>query len=171
MSAALTIATIYGVGHLIAYLGFLRRRPLFRRERIILAHDGCWVGAGAVFINSDETDVPGAALVRPAVNELALWRRVGVADRPTADLAIAWLGRLPTGQVLPAADQARVRALLGRYPSRIWTELGQWLNLAGEWTGVDRLRYALGTVSCGLGGVSCWGWRQDWGCGEELLQG
>jgi len=72
-----------------------------------------------------------------------LWRKIGVAERPTSELAIQWLKGLPSGQVLSQNDVRRVRALLARYAARIWDETGHWLNLAAEWVPVSAIGYAL----------------------------
>lgn len=119
----------------------------FKTEKIILAHDGTWASAPAVFRSSDEDDAPGAAIVRPSVAELTLWQRVGVAERPTADLAIAWLKGLARGTAIPAVEVSRVRAMLGRHPVRIWNECEHWLNLAGEWVSVQTLAYCVSMQS------------------------
>jgi hypothetical protein len=118
-------------------------KDAFRTERLVLAEDGCWMSASAVFATADETDVPGAAVVRKSVAELTLWRKIGVADRPTPDLAVQWLRGLPSGGRLPSEDLRRVRALLERHPERIWNECSHWLNLYDEWTPVRKLAYAL----------------------------
>jgi hypothetical protein len=118
-------------------------RNAFKTEKLILAHDGTWVTSGGVFLAGDEEDVPGAAVVRASVLDLSLWHRVGVADRPSADLALQWLGTLVSGKVLSADDARRVRTLLVRYPTRIWEERGHWLNLVGEWAPVETLAYGL----------------------------
>jgi hypothetical protein len=115
----------------------------FKSEKLILAQDGTWVTSGGVFLAGDEEDVPGAATVRASVLDLSLWHRVGVADRPSADLALEWLGTLASGKILSADDARRVRTLLVRYPTRIWEECGHWLNLVGEWAPVDALAYGL----------------------------
>jgi len=115
----------------------------FKAEKIVLTDQCVWTSSAAVYLTADEADVPGAALVRPSVKHLTLWRRVGVAERPTADLAISWLQTLPSGQKLVPGELARVRALLVRHPARIWRECGHWLNLAGEWVPVAGLAYAL----------------------------
>jgi hypothetical protein len=117
-------------------------REAFRKEKMILAEDGSWVVSSAVFLSAEEEDVPGAALIRPAVRELALWRKIGVADRPTAELAVDWLKALPSGGTLSQDEARRVRGLLGRHPVRIWEECGHWLNLAGEWVPTEALAYA-----------------------------
>ena len=114
----------------------------FRSEKLTLAHDDAWAPASGVFLSADD-DVPGVAVIRPAVAELALWRKIGVAERPTADLAIEWLRGLPSGGTLSPEDARRVRAILGRHPERIWEECRHWLNLAGEWTPVESLSFVL----------------------------
>ncbi|WP_238147027.1 ATPase [Rhizorhabdus dicambivorans] len=118
-------------------------RAAFKTEKLILAQDGTWVTSGGVFLTADEEDVPGAAVVRASVLDLSLWHRVGVADRPSADLALQWLGTLASGKGLSADDARRVRTLLVRYPTRIWDECGHWLNLVGEWAPVETLAYGL----------------------------
>ena len=118
-------------------------RTAFKTEKLILAQDGTWVTSGGVFLAGDEEDVPGAAVARASVLDLSLWHRVGVADRPSADLALQWLGTLASGKGLSADDARRVRTLLVRYPTRIWEECGHWLNLVGEWAPVETLAYGL----------------------------
>lgn len=118
-------------------------RNTFKAEKLILAQDGTWVTSGGVFLAGDEEDVPGAAIIRASVLDLSLWHRIGVADRPSADLALEWLGTLVSGKVLSTDDARRVRTLLVRYPTRIWEERGHWLNLVGEWAPVDTLAYGL----------------------------
>jgi hypothetical protein len=115
----------------------------FRLGKLILTGDGDWVVSSAVFLSADENDVPGAALIRPSVEDLSLWRRLGVAERPTAELAIKWLKELPAGQALSPEDIRRVRAFLVRHPDRIWQECGSWLNLAGEWCPTTDFSYAI----------------------------
>ena len=118
-------------------------KDAFADEKIILTESNGWGTAAEVFLAADEEDVPGAALVHPSVRHLTLWHKVGVADRPTADLAIDWLASLESGQSLSADEVRRVRSLLPRYPERIWSECGHWLNLEGEWTPTDDLVHSL----------------------------
>lgn len=122
---------------------FQKIRHALRTEKLILTHDGPWATASSVFLRSDDEDVPDAAVIRSSVSDLALWRKIGVADRPTADLAIEWLKGLESGAALAPEDGRRVRSLLVRHPVRIWEECGHWLNLAGEWSPVENLAYAL----------------------------
>ena len=122
-------------------------RNAFKTEKLILAHDGTWTTASGVFLAGDEEDVPGAAVVRASVLDLSLWHRIGVADRPSADLALQWLETLASGKALSPDDLRRVRTLLVRYPTRIWEERGHWLNLLGEWAPVGTLAYGLSMQS------------------------
>jgi len=118
-------------------------RNAFKTEKLTLAHDGTWVTSDGVFLAGDEEDVPGTAIIRPSVVDLTLWRRIGVADRPSADLALQWLGTLASGKALSTDDARRVRTLLVRYPTRVWQECRHWVNLLGEWVPVGTLAYAL----------------------------
>lgn len=118
-------------------------RKAFREEKIVFTEAAGWVASSGVFLSSDEEDVPGAAVVRAAVRDLALWRKIGIAERPTADLAIRWLKGLPSGKALSQDDARRVRVLLTRHAVRIWDECGHWLNLGREWAPAKSLEYAL----------------------------
>lgn len=132
-------------------------RSAFTTEKLILAQDGTWATSSGVFLAGDEEDVPGAAVVRAAVLDLSLWHRIGVADRPSADLALQWLGTLVSGQALSADDARRVRTLLVRYPIRIWEECGHWMNLLSEWVPADTLAYALSMQT-----LFRWSHLHDW---------
>jgi hypothetical protein len=118
-------------------------RRAFTEEKIILTEGGAWVLASGVFLTPDEEDVPGAALIRSAMRDLMLWRKIGIADHPTVELALEWLKKLPSGETLSEDDARRVRALLRRHPARIWIECGHWLNLARQWAPIGSLEYAL----------------------------
>jgi hypothetical protein len=122
---------------------FAKVKSAFQLERLILSDENQWTTASTVFLNSDETGLPGASLVLRSVADLTLWRKVGVSDRPSAELAIAWLRSLPTGQTLLSEDARRARTILVRYPVRAWAECDHWLNLAGEWVPTVALQYAL----------------------------
>ncbi|AME28690.1 sacsin N-terminal ATP-binding-like domain-containing protein [Burkholderia sp. PAMC 26561] len=122
-------------------------RNAFRDERIILTESVGWVSSGGVFLLSDDEDVPGAALIRASVSDLTLWRKIGIAERPTADLAIQWLKTLPAGKALTQDDVSRVRALLTRHAVRIWSECGHWINLVNEWVPINALNYAISMQS------------------------
>lgn len=117
-------------------------RRTFSQERLILTEHDTWETVVGVFLSADEDDAPGAETVRRSVKDLTLWRKLGVADRPTADLALDWLKTLPSGDVLSQVDARRARALMARYPARVWVECAHWINLAGEWAPTSELRYA-----------------------------
>jgi len=129
----------------------------FKTSKLILAQDGTWVTSDGVFLAGDEEDVPGAAVIRVSVLDLNLWRRIGVADRPSVELALRWLGTLAPASALSADDARRARALLARYPTRIWEECGHWVNLSSEWVQTDTLAYAVSMQS-----LFTYGHLHDW---------
>jgi len=132
-------------------------KDAFKAEKLILAQDGTWVASGGAFLTGDEEDVPGAAVIRSSVLDLSLWRRIGVAERPSADLALQWLGTLTSGKALSPDDGRRVRTLMSRYPTRIWEECGHWVNLSGEWVETEALAYGLSMQS-----LFTYGHLHDW---------
>ncbi len=115
----------------------------FTDEKLILTTEIEWVRTAEAFLAADEDDAPGAALVHSAIHDLSMWRKVGVAERPTGDLAMSWLVDIDSGKKLSKDELRRVRALLPRYPERIWRECRHWLNLEGEWVPVEQLSYKL----------------------------
>lgn len=115
----------------------------FKEQRLVLSDQGTWCSSEAVFLFPDEDGVPDASIIRSSVRDLTLWSRVGVADRPTLDLAIAWLKGLSSGAALSADDLKRVKGILTRHPARVWHECGHWINLAGEWVPVAALQLRL----------------------------
>lgn len=118
-------------------------REAFRDEYIVLTESFAWTNAAGAFLSSGDDEVPGAEMIRRSVQDLALWGKVGIAERPTVELALAWLKQLPSGGNLPPSDLRRVKALLARHAARIWDETGHWLNLAGEWSPIPNLTYGL----------------------------
>lgn len=136
---------------------FAKIQKAFQEERVVLTEDGCWSTGRGVFLSASDDDVPGAPVIRAAVRDLAFWRKVGIAERPTADLAIQWLNSLPSGNQLNQEDAKRVRALLPRYPIRIWNECGHWLNIAREWMPTDSLEHSLTMLS-----LVEWSHLHDW---------
>jgi len=136
---------------------FLDVKKAFHDEKLVLTEDLNWVRGSGVFLNSDEEDVPGAAVIRASVRDLSIWRKIGIPERPTADLAIQWLQQLPSGRRLSQEDARRVRALLGRHSLRIWNECGHWLNLEGGWTPVETINYSLSMQS-----LIPWSHLYDW---------
>lgn len=121
---------------------FAAIKSAFKSERLILTDNGAWETSAGVFLHANEEDAPGAETVRSAVRHLTLWRKIGVEDRPTPELAIQWLQSLPSS-LLSDADFRRARALLQRHARRVWDECQHWLSLSRRWTPVDEFDYAL----------------------------
>ena len=118
-------------------------RESFSRNRLILTEEDTWAKSNEVFLSSNDYELSGAVLIHPSLNELSLWRKIGVAERPTADMEIKWLRGLRAGQRLDAIELRRARFIIQTYPSRVWEECGHWINLEGNWIKVDRLAYSL----------------------------
>jgi hypothetical protein len=113
---------------------FAHIKKAFHEENLILTEGAGWAKAYGVFLSCNETEVPWAAVMRSAVRDLSLWRKIGIAERPTADLAIQWLKELPSGKALSQDDARRVRDLLARHAVRIWNEcvIGSTLQANGH---------------------------------------
>ena len=118
-------------------------KSAFASNRMILTGQDEWASTDEVFLNTDGDGVPGAVLIHPSLRELSLWRKIGVPERPTADMEIEWLKALPSNEKLNATQTRRIRRVMPVYPGRIWTEAGHWLNLEGNWVPVGSLIYSL----------------------------
>ena len=118
-------------------------KTAFASSRLILTDQNEWASTEEVFSSSDEDGVEGVALIHPSLRLLAIWRKIGISERPTADMEIEWLKGLPSGGRLTRAQVQRVRRLMPVYPGRVWDDCGHWLNLQGEWVPVGRLAYSL----------------------------
>lgn len=118
-------------------------RQAFAAEKLILTDTEQWASSDAVYLGSDEDDVPGAEVVHRSLNDLAIWHRIDVASRPSVDRAIAWLKGLSGKTRLDPDELRRVRLLLSRHPDRIWDECRRWLTVDGDWVPAESLQYAL----------------------------
>lgn len=122
---------------------FQKIRETFETHRLIFTEGGTWENAYGTFLSGGEEDIPDVPLIRAAVRELTLWRKIGVGERPTAELALEWLRTLPSEKPLQPDEMRRVKTLVSRYPARVWDDCGHWLNLAGEWVPTGSFAYAL----------------------------
>jgi hypothetical protein len=125
----------------------LEIKSIFQKERMIFTEDGTWQTAGSAFITANENDAPSSALILSLASQLSIWRKIGVNEHPTVELTIEWIKGLPSGEKLPPADTRRIKALLGRHPTRIWLECRHWLNLAGEWIPIEDFQFSLSMQS------------------------
>jgi hypothetical protein len=122
-------------------------KATFHNQKLILTSEGSWARAAEVFLNADEHLVPGSAIVHPDLRQLTIWQKIGVTDRPTVEVVMAWLAGLPRNERLPQDELRRIRELLPKHAHRIWNECGCWLNLEGEWTETDELKYSISMQS------------------------
>jgi hypothetical protein len=122
-------------------------KDVFAENALILTSNLVWETSDGVFISQNEYDVPGAETVLETVRELLFWTKIGVADRPNVEIIINWLNGLPKDEVLAEDTLVRVRAILSKYPDRIWDECEYWLSLAGEWRSIDGFSYSASPLS------------------------
>lgn len=122
-------------------------RGAFTERALVLTADELTETIGAVFIYADELDAPGVAIIHPAIRHLSLWHRLGIPERPTVDLAIRWLRSLKCSEKLASDQQNRVKALLAKYPERVWAECQHWLSIQGDWMEVGELSYSVSMQS------------------------
>ena len=118
-------------------------KAAFANDRLTLTDQSEWVNSDEVFLNSDIEGVPGTVLIHPSLRDLSFWRKIGVPERPTADMEIEWLKGLPSNGKLSTTQTKRIRRMMPVYPGRIWSETGHWLNLEGNWAPVGSLIYSL----------------------------
>lgn len=118
-------------------------RAAFSKERLVLTEDGEWVTSAEAFQESDEQGLPDVPVIHSSVAHLSLWSRIGVADRPSAELIIAWLSDHDSETKLDAPTARRVLAALKRYPMPIWEECGHWITLDRTWVPVEQLDFRL----------------------------
>lgn len=123
--------------------GIEEARDIFRREPLILTNTGEWAASAEVFQHAREDELPDAPLVHPSVQDLPMWSRLGVADRPSIELVLDWLNSLETGKGIDPPVVRRVRSALQRYPVQVWENCRHWLSLDNTWTPVDQFRFRL----------------------------
>ena len=119
----------------------------FQSEKLILSAEGSWCSASNIFVVANEQDVPDVPLILPSVAGLRLWHKIGVPERPTVELALQWLKKLPSGETLPEREIQRVNGLLSRYHVRVWKECAHWINLEGQWVPTENIDYGLSLQS------------------------
>ncbi len=118
-------------------------KDAFRTQKIIYTDQNTWENTSTVFLSVGDEKLPGITTIRPSVADLALWGKVGVADRPTKERIIRSIKTFESSAHLSADDARWVRAVLPRFSVQIWEECQHWLSLSGDWTPVAKLKYTL----------------------------
>ena len=118
-------------------------KTAFAKHSLILTEKDEWAKVDEVFLDSYADELPGAEVIHPSLRDFSLWRKIGVSDRPNAEMEIEWLKSLPSNGRLNASQVRRVRRLIAAFPGRIWSETGHWLNLEGAWSPIENLRHSL----------------------------
>ncbi len=143
-------------------------KQVFVSESLIFTAEAGWVTSANAFRYGDEADAPEAPLVLAELKDLSLWSRIDVAERPTAEMALAWLSNLPTGMRLSPEEIRRVRALQQRYPQRVWSECDRWLTLSSKLTDTSDLKFASSMQSLGTYS-DLFSWVQDTTANFQML--
>ncbi len=116
----------------------------FESNKVILNENSGWSSISEIYLSTDDSDDPDSvSIVHSSIRSLSLWRKIGVADRPSSELSIKWLLNLASGQALSQNEIRRVRALLPKLHEAIWNDCRHWLNLQGEWAPIDQLIYSI----------------------------
>ncbi len=115
-------------------------RKQFSSQALIWTSDEQWSSSGEVFCFADKETMPDAATIHASVDKLPLWKRLGIADRPSLALVINWLGQLGTGR-LEASTARRVQACLRAFPQEIYNQLNAWLSIDQHWQSIDSFHY------------------------------
>jgi hypothetical protein len=115
-------------------------RKQFSSQALIWTSDEQWSSSGEVFCFADKETMPDAATIHASVDKLPLWKRLGVADRPSLDLVINWLSQLETGKLEPSTAR-RVQACLKAFPHEIYNQVNAWLSLNQHWQSIDSFHY------------------------------
>jgi hypothetical protein len=132
--------------------GLEEARETFRRERLILTNSGEWTTSAEVFQRASEDGLPDAPVIHSSIQDLSMWARLGVADRPSTELVLNWLSNLQSGEVVDTASIRRVRSALQRYPVEVWENCRHWLSIDNTWTPVEQFRLRLT-----MRGLTKWG--------------
>jgi len=125
-------------------------RQSFALKKLILAENSHWAMSSEVYTGTADDEVPGTLQIHPAFRHLSLWQRIGVPERPTAELAIGWLKALKPNQKLESAELKRVISIARRFPERVWIECGHWPSVEGGWVPVNELEFGARRASSSL---------------------
>ena len=91
-------------------------KTAFANDSLILTDKDEWAKVDEVFLNSDVYGLAVAEVIHPSLRDMSLWRKIGVSDRPNADVEIEWLKGLPSSGRPNASQVRRVRRLIPNYP-------------------------------------------------------
>ena len=113
----------------------------FKQHSLIYTQSNEWAKVDEVFRFIDQDGIPDSPTIHPAISELMMWPRIGVADRPSPELVIEWLKTLPKEKRIDAKTRRRVKGCLQTFPDKIWNECGHWLSLDDRWLPIDDFKF------------------------------
>lgn len=112
---------------------------VFAAEPLVLSESGDWMTRNELSVYSDEDRL--APAVHHAFQDLHMWPRLGVPDRPALENNLEWLRTIEPETKLDGASQKRAALALSRGGLRVWDELGYWLSLDQTWEPLAALKY------------------------------
>ncbi len=116
----------------------------FRTRKLVLAANSTWQTSVEISIFPAEDDESGSeGVIHPMFKDYSMWRRLGVAERPSSERTLEWLKTLTPGRKLDGAEQLRVRRAIQREAQKIWVDVGNWLSLDGTWEAVSSFQYRI----------------------------
>ena len=92
-------------------LEIARLQDEFKQRPLIHTQSGEWAKLEEVFRFVDEDGIPDTPTIHPAIADLIMWPRLGVADRPSPELVIKWLQELPNSKRLDSQTRRRVKGV------------------------------------------------------------
>ena len=113
----------------------------FRDNPLIPTNQDEWAKSEYVFLQADGTDDPGLPLIPEDLRMLRMWQTLGVPERPTFELTLAWLESLPEGKPLDSKTLQRLRTILAKQAEKVKAQSKHWLNANEEWVPLDTLKY------------------------------
>jgi hypothetical protein len=129
-------------------------RKTFAEQRMIYTQEGVWAFPREVFRIIPGGEMPGIFRVLPALQNLALWGRIGVMHEPTGDILLQQIKSLKSGSQIESSERDRVRMILSRESYRIWNETGHWLSLDSVWKPISEYSYFISrNVGAGIDGL------------------
>jgi len=108
-------------------------RDIFKKELLIYTDDRDWETLENVFYDNPE-NIPGIKIIHPEARNLAMWDRLEIIKKPTLEMAINWLKKIPTGHILKRSEKSRVVQILKSAPETVWEKSKAWIDVSGRWT-------------------------------------
>jgi hypothetical protein len=122
-------------------------KKTFDEEKLIYTDPIGWATKSEVFQRRDAEDPEDILVINPIIQHLTMWGKLGVEEKPSLENTLKWLSKFDTEEKLDGPTAKRVKAMLARYPSPIWTRSKHWISLDGKWTHVEDMKHRVTMAS------------------------